>query len=66
VINLIDNAIKFTPAFGQVEIGVARRDGHAVLRFADSGPGIPPADLQLSSIASFAARRAMNLATASG
>ena len=45
VINLIDNAIKFTPAHGRVEIGVAGRDGHAILRVADSGPGIPPADL---------------------
>ncbi len=45
VINLIDNAIKFTPAHGQVEIGVAARDGHAILRVADSGPGIPTADL---------------------
>src|SRR6185437_11575462 len=45
VINLIDNAIKFTPAHGRVEIGVAARDGLAILRVADSGPGIPPDDL---------------------
>ena len=45
VINLIDNAIKFTPAHGRVEIGVAARDGLAILRVADSGPGIPSADL---------------------
>jgi signal transduction histidine kinase len=47
VINLIDNAIKFTPAHGRVEIVAAARDGHAILRVADSGPGIPPADLPL-------------------
>jgi signal transduction histidine kinase len=44
-INLIDNAIKFTPAHGRVEIGVGARDAHAILRVTDSGPGIPPADL---------------------
>jgi signal transduction histidine kinase len=46
VINLLDNAIKFTPAHGKLEIGMAARDGHATLRVADSGPGIPAEDLQ--------------------
>jgi signal transduction histidine kinase len=45
VVNLIDNAIKFTPVHGRVEIGTAARDGRAILRVADNGPGIPPADL---------------------
>jgi heavy metal sensor kinase len=45
VINLLDNAIKFTPAHGKLEIGMAARDGHATLRVADSGPGIPAEDL---------------------
>lgn len=45
VINLLDNAIKYTPARGRVEMGAAARDAHATLRIADSGPGIPPADL---------------------
>ncbi len=45
VINLLDNAIKFTPAHGKLEIGTAARDGHATLRVADSGPGIPAEDL---------------------
>ena len=45
VINLLDNAIKFTPAQGKLEIGTAARDGHATLRVADSGPGIPAEDL---------------------
>jgi signal transduction histidine kinase len=44
-INLIDNAIKFTPRHGRVEIGAAASGGLAILRVADSGPGIPPADL---------------------
>jgi signal transduction histidine kinase len=44
-INLLDNAIKFTPASGRVEIGVEARNGRAILRVADSGPGIPREDL---------------------
>ena len=41
VINLLDNAIKFTPAHGKVEIGVWARGAEAIVRVADRGPGIP-------------------------
>ena len=39
--NLIDNAIKYTPAGGRVEASVARDGEQAVLRVRDTGPGIP-------------------------
>jgi two-component system sensor histidine kinase ChvG len=39
--NLIDNAIGFSPPGGSVRIGLARRDGKAVLTVSDSGPGVP-------------------------
>jgi signal transduction histidine kinase len=39
--NLIDNAVKYTPRGGRVEVIVKREDGRAVLRVTDSGPGIP-------------------------
>lgn len=42
---LIDNALQHTPAGGKVSIGVAREDGHALIRVSDTGEGIPAADL---------------------
>ncbi len=47
LVNLLDNSIKFTPAGGTVTIACGREDGNAVLRVADSGLGIPAADLPL-------------------
>ncbi|TXM71229.1 HAMP domain-containing protein [Methylobacterium sp. WL12] len=40
VSNLLDNAIKFTPTGGRVGIGLAWRDGVAVVSVEDTGPGI--------------------------
>jgi signal transduction histidine kinase len=40
VANLVDNAIKFTPAGGQVEIGLFRGNGESIVRVKDSGFGI--------------------------
>jgi heavy metal sensor kinase len=45
VVNLLDNAIKYTPEGGNVSISVMRRDDHAVLEVADSGLGISADDL---------------------
>ena len=41
LINVVDNAIKFTPPGGQIQIRVAGRDGTAFVDVSDSGPGIP-------------------------
>lgn len=40
--NLIENALKFTPATGTVRVRVAERLGMAVIEVADNGPGFPP------------------------
>src|SRR5262249_55841785 len=45
IINLLDNAIKFTPENGQVVVTTAVENGQAVLRVTDSGIGIEPAAL---------------------
>lgn len=42
--NLIDNAIKYTPAHGTVSVTVRRAGLGCDLIVADSGPGIPAAD----------------------
>jgi signal transduction histidine kinase len=40
VANLVDNAIKFTPADGRVEIRLFRRNGENIVRVKDTGSGI--------------------------
>jgi len=42
--NLIDNAIKYTPSGGTVDVSVEAQAGQVVVRVEDSGPGIPPAE----------------------
>ena len=39
--NLVDNAIKYTPAGGRVDVEVVKTEQGAVLAVEDSGPGIP-------------------------
>jgi len=42
--NLLDNAIKYSPEGGQVDISLAAREGSACLTVEDNGPGVPPAE----------------------
>lgn len=44
--NLIDNAVRYTPAGGQVEVTLRREGRRAIIAVADSGPGIPAAERQ--------------------
>jgi PAS domain S-box-containing protein len=41
VTNLVDNAVKFTPEGGRVELALLHREGETVIRVSDTGPGIP-------------------------
>jgi heavy metal sensor kinase len=45
LINLLDNALKFTPEDGEVAITLENGGGRAILCIADTGPGIAEADL---------------------
>jgi signal transduction histidine kinase len=42
VVNLLDNAIKYTPNGGRIKLKITQEDGNAVLDVADDGIGIPP------------------------
>ena len=45
IVNLFDNAVKYTPPGGKVTLSVTARDRTAVLEVTDTGPGIPKAAL---------------------
>jgi signal transduction histidine kinase/CheY-like chemotaxis protein len=42
ITNIVDNALKFTPSGGTVEVDVLREGRHAVFRVRDTGIGIAP------------------------
>ncbi len=42
--NLLDNAVRYTPPGGRVDVSIEGNQGAARLSVVDSGPGIPPAD----------------------
>ena len=45
IVNLLDNAVKFTPDDGAIAVGVTRRGDRAVLIVSDDGVGIPESEL---------------------
>ncbi|OJW22691.1 MAG: hypothetical protein BGO49_01570 [Planctomycetales bacterium 71-10] len=47
VVNLVDNAVKYTPAGGLIKVSLALRDGKARLAVEDTGVGIAPEHLPL-------------------
>ena len=46
VTNLVDNAVKFTPEGGRVELALLHQGGESVIRVSDTGPGIPEIERQ--------------------
>lgn len=44
VANLLDNALRYTPAGGRIDVALDEDGGAAVLSIADTGPGIPAAE----------------------
>ena len=43
--NLLDNALRFTPRGGAIDIGIYRQDDVAILQVEDTGPGIASGDM---------------------
>ena len=46
LLNLVENAVKYTPAGGKVELGLGTSLGHAEITVSDTGIGIEPGDLE--------------------
>jgi signal transduction histidine kinase len=44
IANLVDNAVRFTPAGGDVQLGLLHRQGEAAILVKDTGPGISESD----------------------
>jgi signal transduction histidine kinase len=46
LLNLVENAVKYTPDGGGVEVSLATEDGWAAVTVQDTGPGIEPGDVE--------------------
>ena len=44
IVNIVDNALKYTPPGSRIDIAASRTDGMAQVRICDTGPGIPDAE----------------------
>ena len=44
LVNLIDNAIRYTRESGRITVSVRQVDGNAIIEVEDNGPGIPEAE----------------------
>jgi heavy metal sensor kinase len=44
LLNLLDNAVKYTPAGGEICVALARQNGNALIIVSDTGIGIPAED----------------------
>jgi signal transduction histidine kinase len=45
LINLLENALKFTPRKGSITLGLERKENQVLVTVTDTGIGIPPEDL---------------------
>jgi heavy metal sensor kinase len=45
LLNLIDNAVKYSPVHGKIRLSLMREDGMVKLTVADNGIGIPPDEI---------------------
>lgn len=61
--NLLENAVKYTPDAGKVEIGIIKEGDHLVVSIADTGIGIPPDQVKNIFVKFFRARNAVKKET---
>lgn len=47
LINLLENALKYSPVGTPIEVAAQERDGALILKVIDSGPGVPESELNL-------------------
>lgn len=47
IVNLVDNAVKYTPKGGHVELGAVSRNGKVIFRVSDTGVGVPEESIPL-------------------
>jgi heavy metal sensor kinase len=43
LVNVLDNAVKYAPAGGTIDVGVRAGNGQVLIEVADNGPGVPAA-----------------------
>lgn len=66
VINLLDNAIKYTPFGGEISIGIEKRNDEILVYIADTGIGIPDKDKPRIFEKFYRTSISMNVAQGSG
>ena len=71
IVNLVENAVKFSPPDEHVLVAAAARGGRVVVSVSDHGPGVPESDGRTSSgrstaAAAATARLGLGLAIAQG
>lgn len=66
LLNLVSNAIKFTPRSGRITVSVAHEDGDYLIRVSDTGPGIAAQHLMHVTEAFYQAASAQARSSSSG
>jgi PAS domain S-box-containing protein len=61
--NLLENAIKYSPSHGKIDIKIKKREDHLLVSIADNGVGIPKEDVPHLFTKFFRAKNAVRMQT---